>query len=73
MKSAAIIVILLIASLLLLGIIGFAGLWFSGGKTILLPGLGIVISTRLLYDDVVINACAALPNLDLLVSQTTRC
>jgi hypothetical protein len=39
---------LLIALLLLLGIIGLAALWFGGGKTILLPGLGIVIATPLL-------------------------
>ena len=48
MKSAASIVILLIALLLLLAIIGFAALWYSGGKTIFLPGVGIVISTPLL-------------------------
>ena len=48
MKSAAIIVILLIAFLLLLGIIGLAALWFGGGKTIFLPGLGVVITTSLL-------------------------
>ena len=48
MKSAATIVILLIALLLLLGIIGLAALWFGGGKTIVLPGLGVVITTSLL-------------------------
>jgi hypothetical protein len=53
MKSA-IIVILMIALLLLIGIIGFATLWFSGGKTIFLPGLGIVISTPLLITTLIV-------------------
>jgi len=48
MKLVAIIGILLIALLFLLGIIGFAALWLSGGRTVFLPGLGIVIRTSLL-------------------------
>jgi TM2 domain-containing membrane protein YozV len=47
MKSAA-IVLILIALVLLLGILGLAALYFGDGKTILLPGLVIVIPTSLL-------------------------
>lgn len=47
MKAAVIILIFLIA-LLLLGIIGLAALWFSGGETILLPGLGVLIAVPIL-------------------------
>jgi hypothetical protein len=48
MKAAVIILILLIAILLLLGIIGLAALWFSGGETILLPGLGVLVAVPIL-------------------------
>ena len=46
--KAAVIILTLLMALLLLGIIGLAALWFGGGKTVLLPGLGIVIATPLL-------------------------
>ena len=46
--KAAVIILTLLMALLLLGIIGLAALWFDGGKTVLLPGLGIVIATPLL-------------------------
>lgn len=48
MKTPVLILILLIALLFLLGIIGLAALWFGGGKTILLPGLGVVIAVPIL-------------------------
>jgi hypothetical protein len=48
MKAAFIIVMFLITVLLLLGIIGLAVLWFRGSKVIVLPGLGILITTPLL-------------------------
>ena len=46
--KAAVIILILLAFLLLLGIIGLAALWFSGGKTILLPGLGVLVAVPIL-------------------------
>jgi hypothetical protein len=45
MKTGLLILILLIASLLLLAIIGLGALWLGGSKIIVLPGLGIMIAT----------------------------
>lgn len=48
MKAAIITLILLIALVSVIAIIGLAALWFGGGKIVFIPGLQIVITTRLL-------------------------
>ena len=46
--KAILISVLVFALLLLAAIVGLLALWLRGAKTVLLPGLGIVIGTPLL-------------------------
>ena len=54
MKAIMISGAVLLAALILVAIVGAIALWFKGGKTVALPGLGIVVTTPILLSALVL-------------------
>lgn len=47
MINLVLAVLIIIATILLIGVIGMLGLWMKGVSNILFPGLGLIVSTPL--------------------------
>jgi hypothetical protein len=48
MPSLLLVLLILIAAAILVALIGVLGFWMKGADVILLPGLGLLIATRLI-------------------------
>jgi len=48
MPSLLLVLLILIAATILVALIGVLGFWMKGADVILLPGLGLLIATRLI-------------------------